>query len=168
MAGTGAIWRDNNVEGSSSDKIEFDTGATPDALTKFGETTIFLPAGLAFLKKPKGQINRIQDTFAKGVHYKVIGYVTDPKTSGATDKSKIWAMEKKTTITTFAFGRYGLRLDDFPDFNVRQNANRGLMLGDLEWHFISGEKFKAVFIADLFFQANSTGLNASTFNWNTT
>ena len=168
MAGTGAIWRDNNVEGSSSDKIEFDTGATPDALSKFGDITIRIPAGLAFLKKPKGQVNTIQDTFVKGVQYRIVGWVEDPTTSGYPDKSKIWGMEKKTTIATFPKGRFGLRLDDFADFNVRPNANRGIMLGDIEWHFIAGEKFKAVFIVDAFFQANSTGLNSPTFNWNTT
>ena len=171
MAGTGAIWRDNNVEATAkaaNEIIEFDTGATPDALSKLGETTIRIPAGLAFLKKPKGQVNTIQDTFVKGVQFRIIGWVEDPTTAGYPDKSKVWGMERKTLTSTFPKGRFGLRLDDFPAFNVRPNANRGIMLGDIEWHFIAGEKYKAVFIVDAFFQANSTGLNASTYNWNTT
>lgn len=168
MAGTGAIWRDNNAEASSSDKIEFDTGATPDALTKLGQSSITVLAGLAFGKKPKGQMNRIQDTFVKGLTYRLVGYVLDPKTSGAQDTTKIWAMEAKTVTTTFPFGRYGLRLDDFPDFNVRPNANRGLMMGDVKWSLLTDSKYKAAFEMDLFFQADSTGLNASTYNWDTT
>ncbi len=168
MAGTGAIWRDNNIEGSSSDKIEFDTGATPDSQTKLGNTEVNLISGLAFLKKPKVQMNRIQDTFAKGVNFRIVGYVTAPKTSGAQDKTKIWAMEAKDVTTTFPFGRFGIRLDDFPDFNVRQNANRGIYLGDVKWTLLAESKFKAGFEAELFFQANVTGLNSPTFNWNTT
>jgi len=171
MAGTGSIWRDNNVEATAkaaSEIIEFDTGATPDALSKFGEITIRIPAGLAFLKKPKGQINTIQDTFVKGVHQRIVGWIEDPVTAGFPDKSKIWGMEAKKTSTTFPHGRFGLRLDDFPDFNVRPNTNRGIVLGDIEWKFIAGEKYKAVFIFDAFFQANSTGINSPTFNWNTT
>lgn len=168
MAGTGAIWRDNNVEASSTDKIEFDTGATPDALTKLGLSSITILSGLAFLKKPKAQLNRIQDTFVKGVSFRLIGYVTAPKTSGAQDRTKIWGMEAKTIVTTFPFGRTGLRLDDFPDFNVRQNANRGIMMGDVKWTLLADSKFKAVFEMDLFFQANVTGLNSPTYNWDTT
>lgn len=166
MAGTGAIWRDNNAEASSADKIEFDTGATPDALTKLGNTTITVLSGLAFLKKPKGSMNRIQDTFTKGVSYRLVGYVTAPKSSGAQDTTKIWAMEAKTVVTTFPNGRFGVRVDDFPDFNVRPNANRGIMMGDLKWTLLSDTKFKAAFEVDLFFQANATGLNSPTFNWN--
>jgi len=168
MAGTGAIWRDNNVEASSSDKIEFDTGATPDALTKLGNTSVTILSGLAFLKKPKGQMNKIQDTFVKGVQFRLVGYVTDPKTAGAQDKTKVWGMEAKTVVTTFPVGRFGLRLDDFPDFNIRQNANRGIMMGDIKWSLLADSKFKAAFEVDLFFQANSTGLNSPTYNWNTT
>jgi hypothetical protein len=167
MAGTGAIWRDNNVEGSSSDKIEFDTGSDPDALTKFGSTKIRLKPGLAFLKKPKAQMNKIQDTFVKGVEYRVIAWVKDPKASGAIDKTKVWGIDAKMP-STFPQGRFGIRLDDFPDFNVRPNGNRGCVLGDLEWEFIAGVTDKAVLIFDLFFQANSTGINSPTYNWNTT
>jgi len=56
MAGTGAIWRDSNLEASASgnDKIEFDTGAVPDALTKSSQSAITVLSGLAFLKKTKG------------------------------------------------------------------------------------------------------------------
>jgi len=167
MAGTGAIWRDNNVEASSADKIEFDTGADPDALTKLGNSSVTVLSGLAFLKKPKGQMNRIQDTFVKGIQFRLVGYVIDPKTSGAQDITKIWGMDPKTVITTFPFGRFGLRLDDFPDFNVRPNANRGIMMGDVKWTLLSDSKFKAAFEMDLFFQADSTGINSPTYNWNT-
>lgn len=168
MAGTGAIWRDNNVEGSSSDKIEFDTGATPDALTKLGNTNVTILSGLAFLKKPKGQINRIQDTFTKGITYNLIGYVTSPKTALAMNKTKVWGMEAKTITSTFPFGRFGLRLDDFPDFNVRQNTHRGIMVGDIKWTLIADSKFKAAFEVEMYFHADATGINASTYNWNTT
>lgn len=166
MAGTGAIWRDNNVEGSSSDKIEFDTGATPDALTKFGGSTISILAGLAFLKKPKAQMNRIQDTFFKGIHFQLIGYIQDPTNSGALGLSKIWGVEGKYS-GSFPYGRAGLRVDDFPDFNIRPNANRGIVLGDFVWEFLASEKYKARFSVDCYFQANSTGLGSSPYNWNT-
>jgi len=167
MAGTGAIWRDNNLEASASgnNKIEFDTGAVPDALTKSSQTTITILSGLAFLKKPKGQMNKIQDTFVKGVQYRLVGYVTAPKTAGAMNITKIWGLEAKTVVTTFPLGRYGLRLDDFPDFNVNQNANRGIMMGDVKWTILADSKFKAMFEVDLFFQANSNGLNSPTFVW---
>lgn len=167
MAGTGAIWRDNNVEGSSTDKIEFDTGATPDALSKLSGTTITLLAGLAFLKKPKAQMNRIQDTFFKGMHFQVLGYVQDPTSSGALEKSKIWAVEPKSS-SSFDFGRFGLRLDDFPGFNIRPNANRGIFMGDFQWEFLASEKYKARFSVDCYFQANATGLGSTPYNWNTT
>jgi len=168
MAGTGAIWRDDNLEAdakTASEIIEFDTGATPDALTKSSQSTLTILSGLAFLKKPKGQMNKIQDTFVKGVQWRLVGYVINPKTSGAQNKTKIWGLEAKTVVTTFPLGRFGLRLDDFPDFNVNQNANRGIMMGDIKWTILADSKFKAMFEMDLFFQANSTGLNSPTFVW---
>jgi len=168
MAGTGAIWRDNNVEGSASagNIVEFDTGASPDALTKLGSNEITIHAGLAFLKKPKAQINQIQDTFVKGVSYRIVGYLTAPKTALATDDIKIWGMQPKTVNVTFPLGRFGLRLDDFPTFNVRPNTNRGIMMGDVKWTLLADSKFKVAFEMDLFFHANVTGLDKETYNWN--
>ncbi len=165
--GTGAIWRDNNAEDSASSGniIEFE-GLDPDALTKLGETEITVHAGLAFLKKPKGIINQIQDTFTKGVSYTIVGYVTNPKTAQAQNDMKVWAMQPKTVITTFPFGRFGIRLDDFPDFNVRPKATRGLMMGDIKWTNVADTKFKAAFTVDLFFYSNVAGLDKETYNWN--
>jgi len=165
----GSIWRDNNVEASSSDRIDFDTGASvPDALTRLGGSTITVLSGLAFLKKPKGQMNKIQDTFVKGMQLRIIGYVNDTTGAGAPDTSKVWGMEAKTVITTFPQGRFGFRIDEFPAFNVRPNANRGCQMGDLKWTMLSDSKYTASFEMDLFFQANVTGLNSPTFNWDTT
>ena len=167
MAGTGAIWRDFNLEASATgtNKIEFDTGAVPDAQTKLSNTAVTILSGLAFLKKPKAQMNAIQDTFVKGMTFRVVGYVTAPKTSGAQNTTKIWGFQAKTVVTTFPKGRYGIRLDDFPDFNVNQNANRGIMVGDIKWTLLADSKFKAAFEMDLFFQANTTGLNDPTYVW---
>ena len=73
-------------------------------------------------------------------------------------------LDNKTT-TSFPFGRFGFQLDDFPDFNVKPNSNRGCILEDWTWIRAGQTLGKAEFTATLRFNANATGLNASSYNW---
>jgi len=167
MAGNSAIWRDNNLEASSTDKIEFDIGVVPDNTSHITQTEINLVSAVGVNPKPKKNLDELQDTFVSGVTWIVTGSMEDPENSLVPIRIKEWLMEAKTA-TGFSFGRFGIRLDDFPDYNVRQNDNRGLFLVDWRWIREGETKGKVSFIAILRLNANATGLNAAgNFNWET-
>lgn len=168
MAGNSAIWRDNNMEASSSDKIEFNTGSVPDNTSSITQTEIQITSAIAINEKPKGNLNEIQDTAADGVTYIITGSVKNRSNSAAPTTVKKWLFEDKTVTTTFPFGRFGIRLDDFPAYNVRPNAQRGLILYDWRWIQEGEYRGHSTFIAILRLNASSTGLNSPTYNWNTT
>lgn len=169
MAGNSAIWRDNNVEASSSDKIEFNEGTVPDNTANITKTEISLDAAIAVNTKPKGNLNELQDTGVDGVTWIITGSVEFPSTTGASQLVKEWLLDAKANLA-FPKGRFGLRLDDFPKYNVRPNSNRGIMLQSWNWVRDGQWRGKVAFVAILRFNADKIGLNAGSsprYNWDT-
>lgn len=161
------IWRDSNTV-PSSDKIEFNNASVPDSTGNIQHTNTIFVSAIGINEKPKGQLDEIQDTGLSSITYQITGFINSPTDSLIPDIIKEWMIEEKTT-SSFPFGRFGLQLDDFPHFNVRPNANRGLILTDWNWIRDAEVRGKAAFIATFRLNSNITGLNsASSYEWDTT
>lgn len=167
VAANSRIWRDSNTV-PVTDIIQFNNTPTlPDATGNIQQTNITLTSAFSRNPKPKQKLDEIQDTGFASMDIVISGFIEDPTNSGIPNLVKIWLLDDKTT-SSFDFGRFGIQLDDFPDYNVRPNDNRGCMLTDWIWIRAGQTRGKAEFTATLRFNANVTGLNASTYNWDTT
>ncbi len=70
-----------------------------------------------------GQINEVQDMGLQGIDVQVTGQIRQTS-STSNDLSNLvtWLQEDKTVQATFPKGRFGLRMDDLPQFNVQPGA----------------------------------------------
>ena len=167
MASNSRIWRDSNTV-PGSDIAEFNGGTLPDSTGGVIQNTITLTSAIAINSKPKKALDELQDTGLSTVTWQITGHIKNPKNSAIPDLVKKWMCEDKFVVTTFPKGRFGIQLDDFPHYNVRPNANRGCMIESWTWIRDGETSGKGAFIATVRFSANDVGLNASTFNWDTT
>lgn len=164
MAGNGAIWRATSAgaEGSNqSDIIEFNIGLKPDSTSNITQTEVDLVVGIGENEKATGNINELQDTGLATITLPITGTIISPKTSLAAALIKIWLIEKKTN-TSFPKGRFGLRMNDFPNFNLTPESTRGYMIS--EFRFIRPREFqgKLDFIATLRFNG---AVGSTPYNW---
>ncbi len=161
------IWRDSNTV-PTSDILQFNNTPTlPDATGDINQTELTLKSAFSVNPKPKQKLNETQDTGFDSFVINISGFISDPVNSLIPNFTKLWMLDAKTS-TSFPFGRFGFQLDDFPDFNVRPNSNRGCILTNWTWIRAGQTLGKAEFTAILRFNANSTGLNASSYNWDIT
>lgn len=105
--------------------------------------------------------NEVQDMGLDGVDVQITGHLFRAKDQGVTgvteDVQKLikWMRDAKTT-TGYEEGRFGLRLDDFPHFNIVPDGNGvagnntfGYVLADIRFIRESDEVDKVGFIATL-------------------
>jgi len=98
--------------------------------------------------------NEVQDMGLDGVDVQITGHLFRAKDRGATgvteDVEKLikWMRDAKTT-TGFIEGRFGLRLDDFPHFNVDPASTYGYVLADIRFTRDGDDSDKVGFIATL-------------------
>jgi hypothetical protein len=127
MTSNSCIWRATTLgaEGSnSSDIIQFNGGTLPDATGHVKSSDVELETGVAENDKPFSPINELQDTKATRITVNVIGVIDNPSSSGVPSRFKIWELEDKVNAV-FTKGRFGLRLDDFPAFNLTPTTLAG-------------------------------------------
>ena len=164
MASNCRIWRDSNTV-PGTDIAHFNGGTLPDATGGVIQNTITLTSAIAINAKPKKELDELQDTGLSTITWQITGHIKDPKNSLIPALVKKWMCQPKFVVTTFPKGRFGLQLDDFPGYNVRPNANRGIMIESWNWIRDGETAGKASFVAVLRFSANDTGLNSPTFDW---
>jgi len=156
MAGNSAIWRDG-TEAASTDKIEFNSGSTPNDSGNIMNTVVDIPTGIAANERP-GQIDKLQDTGVSGVTVTVTGTIDDPEGDGSTitHRFKQWGLQAKTVASTFPKGRFGLRLDDMAEFDMTPNTVKGYMLQNISFTRDGITKGKIAFTAILRFNGDVT------------
>ncbi len=160
------IWRDSNtVPTSGNEIIEFNLASLPDSTGSINQTDITLISAIAVNAKPKAKLDELQDTGFASLTFQISGFISDPSGSLIPDRIKVWMLDDKQT-SSFPLGRFGMKLDDFPAYDIKPNANRGLMISEWTWVRAGETKGKAEFRATLRFNANNTGLNSPTFDWN--
>lgn len=163
MAGNSAIWRATNPQSGSesaagTDKIEFDIGAVPDSTGHISETDILMERDLSENPKPKSNDpNELQDNGLSAVEYTITGFIEDPINSQVLAKLRNWMRENQTD-SKFLYGRFGIRMDDNPAFNVTPSTTYGLMIKDVRPVRLGEWQYRAGFIMTLRLNGSSSGL----------
>ena len=81
-----------------------------------------------------------------GIDVQITGIIKDSDSSNATvSKLMSWVKEAKTA-TGFTEGRLGLRVDDFPHFNMTPTSTYGFVLQSLKFVRDGETKNKAGFV----------------------
>lgn len=157
------IWRSTTPQSGSeaaagSDKIEFDIGAVPDNTGHINETEVHMGRDISENPKPQSNDpNELQDNGLSIVEYTITGFVEDPQNSDVEAKIRDWLRQNQTD-SKFLYGRFGIRMDDNPAFNVTPNTTYGLMIEDFRWTRLGEWKYRGGFIAKLRFNGLIAGL----------
>lgn len=159
MTSNAAIWRATAVGsgsegGAGTDKIEFDEGTVPDSSCHITQSEFNIVSAIGINEKPKGNINEIQDTFVDSINVILTGSVENPRnvaSATAFKTVKTWMIEPKTIVADFPKGRFGLRLNDFPHFNLNVISTRAYVLYDWRWIREGEWSGKVSFVAQLKF-----------------
>lgn len=167
MASNSAIWRDTTTEPSSPDGelIEFNEEPIEVDGAIIAQSDFNIVSAIGINEKPKGNVNEIQDTFVDSITLILTGSVANPKNVDAINPFKtvkIWMLDPKTVVSTFPKGRFGLRLDDFPHFNLNPTSTRAYILFDWRWIREGEWTGRVSFVATLKFNGD---IGISPYNW---
>ena len=76
-----------------------------------------------------GQINEVQDMGLQGIDIQLTGQIRETSSVSADLANLVtWLQEDKTVQATFPKGRFGLRMDDMPQFDVTPALTYGYVL----------------------------------------
>jgi len=99
---------------------------------------------------PNRALSQIQDGKMGSVEVIVTGYIVDPSSSSIAINLYNWQKDPATN-TDFPFGRFGIRLDDFPDIvNLTPSAVLGYILYDVFIERQEDFQRKAAFICKFY------------------
>jgi hypothetical protein len=157
-------WVESGAANGTEDTAIADTGNFADGeVIAFNETSITATGGHVFnsefrirnsvAENPKvdGNGNDVQDMGLDGVDVQITGLIGDadgPTNNLSMLKFMNWINEAKTT-TGYTEGRFGLRIDDFPYFNMVPTSTYGYVLNDITFVRDPTRKNKAGFIMNL-------------------
>jgi len=169
MAGIVSIYRlDSNGQSESSvgnnKKIEFDgDAATPDAksfIQTFKGTMSII--GQENPNPDSNNPNYIDETGLAIVQVEITGIFKDLDTTRplAIADMRDWLREEKTN-SSLPFGRFGIRNDQSPEYNLNPTDSSGYVLEHFEFEEdYGGKKGGVTFYCKLRFQGDITELNA--------
>lgn len=169
MSGQSAIWWIKLSGGSAGVGTEASALAdstnsakwTGGEVILFNETVIKSTGGHIFTsdftirnsvaENPKvdGNGNDVQDMGLDGIDVQITGLFKDSD-SGNNDIKKLmaWVNEAKTT-TGYTEGRFGLRIDDFPYFNMVPKSTYGYVLNNISFVRDPNKENRAGFVMSL-------------------
>ena len=76
-----------------------------------------------------GQINEVQDMGLQGIDIQITGQIRQTSSVSADLANLVtWLQEDKTVQASFPKGRFGLRMDDMPQFDVTPALTFGYVL----------------------------------------
>ncbi len=157
MAGQSVIFRvtnTNDTEGTVTDKIEFNGGLVPDDASSLTTNEFELRRALGVQTRIKTpQSHKIKDTGFQGLSPVITGVIRSKSTKLAGHKWKTWLIEDQDS-SLFPFGRFGLRLDDTPEFNMVPKNNRGYYIENVVIRRPEGFPGRIEFTARLRFDGN--------------
>jgi len=179
MAGQSAIWwvKTSAANGTEATAVADTTNHTDGEIILFNETPVVAKGGHIFsseyrirnsvAENPKvdGNGNDVQDMGLDGIDVQITGLIKDSDVSN-TPMAKFmqWINEAKTT-TGYTEGRFGLRIDDFPYFNMVPVATYGYVLNDVTFVRDPNKDNKTGFILTLRVGGNIRGwLDANGYN----
>ena len=166
MAGeNSAIWRATTAQGP------IEGSALPENIILFNSSPVIATGSYVFNtevnyrnatpENPRvaGQINEVQDMGLQGIDVQVTGQLRETSsTSGDLSHLVTWLQEDKTVQATFPKGRFGLRMDDLPQFNVQPSILFGYVLAQTRIIRDGEYKQKAGVVITLRFSGDPQGL----------
>ena len=164
MAGENtAIWRavTSGSEGAASaaNKILFNSSPVIATGSYVFNTEVNYRNATPENPRVAGQINEVQDMGLQGIDIQLTGQVR--QTSNTTldlEHLVTWLQEDKTVQSGFPKGRFGLRMDDMPQFNVTPSATFGYVLAQTRIIRDGEYKEKAGIVLTLRFSGDPQGL----------
>ena len=179
MASNSALWwvKSGAANGTESTAVSDTTNFADGEIILFNESPVVLKGGHVFTsdfnvrnsiaENPKvdGTGNEVQDMGLAGVDITITGTVKDSDVSNTVmDKFMTWTNEGKTT-TGYTQGRFGLRIDDFPYFNMVPTSTYGILLNNVSFVRNPNKDNKVGFVMVLRVGGDLRGwLNAGGFN----
>ena len=164
MANNTAIWRGTVgfPEESSAlalNKIEFNSAPVVTTGSFVFNTEVNYRNSTPENPRVAGQINEVQDMGLQGIDVQITGQIR--QTSSITDDLAhlvTWLQEDKTIQSDFPKGRFGLRMDDMPQFNITPSQTFGYVLAQARIIRDGEYKQKAGIVLTLRFSGDPQGL----------
>lgn len=139
----------NSAKWSGGEVILFNETAVNTAGGHIFTSEYTIRNSVAENTKVDGTGNDVQDMGLDGVDVQITGLFKDTDaTNNDVKKLMAWANEAKTT-TGFTEGRMGLRVDDFPYFNMVPTSTYGYILNDLRFIRDPNKENRAGFVISL-------------------
>jgi hypothetical protein len=167
MSGQSAIWwvksgaSDPGTESNASNDATNVAKWSGGEVILFNETSVNTAGGHVFNSefsvrnsvaentKVDGNNNEVQDMGLDGIEVTITGLFKDTDaTNNDIKKLMAWINEDKTT-TGFTQGRFGLRLDDFPYFNLVPTSTYGYVLNSIRFVRDPNKENRAGFVMTL-------------------
>ena len=160
-----AIWRATTAQGATEaaalaeNKILFNSSPVIATGSYVFNTEVNYRNATPENPRVAGQINEVQDMGLQGIDVQVTGQIR--QTSSITDDLSnlvTWLQEDKTVQVGFPKGRFGLRMDDMPQFNVEPDETFGYVLAQTRIIREGEYKEKAAVVITLRFSGDPQGL----------
>lgn len=178
MASEGAIWfwesgasSAAEADAAAADIIEFDESPvnSKGAIITEAEFEIIrsdLDSEVAF-----GNLSDYQDTGVKRILATIPGIIKQPEQSTHQIRQNIKTFgirdQQSKSSPTAPFGKVGLRLDRWKEYNTLPNGNRGWNIVRIKNAVPMDVKAKIGFVIQMIFIANDTGLESTPYDWST-
>ncbi len=166
MAGENtAIWRATTAQGATEaaalavNKILFNS--TPVIATGSYVFNTEVNYRNATPENPRvaGQINEVQDMGLQGIDVQITGQIRQSSSTSKDLQNLVtWLQEDKTIQDGFPKGRFGLRMDDMPQFNVQPDLTFGYVLAQTRVIRDGEYKEKSGVVITLRFSGDPQGL----------
>ena len=182
MAGQSALWwvkynASNGTEATAEADTTNNAKWLGGEVILFNETPVTTPVGIIFNSefnvrnsvaentKVDGTGNDVQDMGLDGIDVVITGLFKDSDSDNDNiQKLMMWLNEDKTT-TGYTEGRFGLRIDDFPYFNMIPTATYGYILNDIRFVRDPSKENRTGFVMSLRVGGDIRGwLDANNYN----
>lgn len=166
MAGENtAIWRATTAQGAAEDdalavnKILFNSEPVIATGSYVFNTEVNYRNATPENPRVAGQINEVQDMGLQGIDVQITGQIRQSSsTSNDLQNLVTWLQEDKTIQTGFPKGRFGLRMNDMPQFNVQPDLTFGYVLAQTRVIRDGEYKEKSGVVITLRFSGDPQGL----------
>jgi len=179
MASNSALWwvKASAANGTESTATSDTTNHSDGEVILFDEAPVVAKGGNVFnseysirnsvAENPKvdGNGNDVQDMGLDGIDVVITGLIKDSDSSNTSMAKFMQFINEAKTTTGFTEGRFGLRVDDFPYFNMVPTSTYGYIMNDIRFVRDPTKDNKTGFILNLRIGGNVRGwLDANSFN----
>ena len=179
MASNAALWwvKSGAANGTESAAVSDITNHSDGEIILFNETPVVTKGGNIFqsefsirnsiAENPKvdGNGNDVQDMGLDGIDVQITGLIKDSDSSNTSMAKFMQFINEAKTTTGYTEGRFGLRIDDFPYFNMVPTSTYGYVLNNIVFIRDPDKDNRTGFVLNLRVGGNLRGwVDANGFN----